>query len=344
MKKISIGIDFSKLTFDATIMRRQDDTYKVVAYGKFDNDKKGYRTFNKWVKASLKGLPEAKDPSTWVFCGEHTGTCSLGLCDFLAEKGYDMWLESALVIHRKCGIIRNKDDKADSIRISDYALRHFDDKTRLYQLDSADYKKLRSLYNAHNMLTKDKVAKINQIKSGALDNSKEVLKAFKMILKTIEEQLKSIDKQIKELMLTSDEFKGYYCVITSFIGAGTMTAACLIIITHNFKCLRDARALGCHIGVVPHHWTSGTSVDGKPKVSQYRDRAANGMISRCTTSAVKHNPVIRDYYHRLLANGKTWQVAMNNCKNKVIHIILAMVEEMEKFDIEKYGKSQKERG
>lgn len=64
MKKIAIGIDFSKKTFDAVIMRRVDDDFIELAYGKFDNDEKNFRTFEKWVKRSVKCFPEGRGRSS----------------------------------------------------------------------------------------------------------------------------------------------------------------------------------------------------------------------------------------------------------------------------------------
>ncbi len=50
MKKIAIGIDFSKKTFDATIMRREDDSFQELGYFKFDNTPVGFKCFDKWVR------------------------------------------------------------------------------------------------------------------------------------------------------------------------------------------------------------------------------------------------------------------------------------------------------
>lgn len=342
MKKISIGIDFSKETFDATVMFRDDDNFKEIGYGKFDNDQKGYRTFLKWVTSTVKPLPDSKIKSAWLFCGENTGTCSTGLCDFLARKRLFMWLESALVIHRKCGIVREKNDRVDSRRIAEYALRNFSDKVEPYKLDSSDMKKLKALYTVHNMLTKDKVAKTNQIKSGTLDDSALAKRVIEQQLEDIEESLAKIDRQIESMLKTSEEFGHNYEILNSFKGTGIITIACLIIKTRNFKDMTDARELGCYIGVVPHRSQSGTSIDKAPRTSRYRDRNANSVITCCAISAIMHNDVIRDYYKRLLARGVHHNKAKNNCKFKIINILLAMIRNNTKYDINKHGKSKRE--
>ena len=342
MKKIAIGIDFSKKTFDATIVRRNDDAFVELAYNKFDNDTKGFKSFEKWVRVTLKDTPEAKVKSDWLFCGEHTGVCSIALCDFLVRKRYFVWLESALIIHRKCGIVRDKNDRIDSRRIAEYALRNFSEDTRPYELDSEDLKKLKSLYAAHTMLTKDKVSKVNQIKSGVLDDSSCALQEMECQLASIEKALHEIDANIKKLLTESEEFKHNYEILDSFKGTGPITIACLIIKTRNFKYMTDSRELGCYMGVVPHKCQSGTSIDRAPRTSRYRDRNANGILSNCANISIIYNPVIKDYYHRLIARGVIWQKARNNCKFKIINILLAMIRNDTKFDMEIYGKSKKQ--
>lgn len=53
MKKFSIGIDFSKETFDATILDRE---YNQLDYSKFSNNKQGFNDFLKWTRTVLKNV------------------------------------------------------------------------------------------------------------------------------------------------------------------------------------------------------------------------------------------------------------------------------------------------
>ena len=89
MKKIFIGIDFSKEKFDATLI--QAEGLKECAPSEhevFDNKTSGYRRLVKWVKAQAEDFTA----DSWLFCGENTGGYSIGLCNYLYGSGYDMWL------------------------------------------------------------------------------------------------------------------------------------------------------------------------------------------------------------------------------------------------------------
>lgn len=342
MKKIGIGIDFSKKFFDATVMRRVEDVYTVVAQERFDNDANGFKEFLAWVRKSVKAFPEGKKRTEWIFCGENTGVCSAALSDFLAGKGYDMWLESALQINRKSGIVRDKNDRDDSMRIADYSLRQYESgKVRLHESDTAEYKKLSALLTAHDMLTKDKVAKVNQIKSGVLDCCPSALKLAKEQLALIEEQLEQIDREMEDMLTETEEFSRGHEVMRSFKGVGLITACYIIVATHNFKYMTDPRKLGNYIGVVPsRRKKSGDSIDTARGVSEYRDRRGKCLLTNSANSAIVHNPVIRDYHQGLLKRGVHPNKAKNNCKFKIINILLAMVRNDTPFDMEKYGKSK----
>ena len=65
MKKIFIGIDFSKEKFDATLIKAEG--LKECApsmHEVFDNKTSGFRRLVRWVKAQSEGLPI----DTWIFC------------------------------------------------------------------------------------------------------------------------------------------------------------------------------------------------------------------------------------------------------------------------------------
>lgn len=272
--------------------------------------------------------------------GEH-GSISAPLSDYLAEKGFDMWLESALQIKRCSGIVRTKDDKADSHRIADCALRHYSGKARLHEPDSKALRELRALFSLHNMLTKDKVAKINQIKSGVPDAAPDARNLLERQPALLEEQIDDVDRRLKAMLRDTEEFSGNYRIMDSIKGVGVITACCLIIKTHDFKYMDDAGVFGNFAGVVPSQVEqSGISVDRPRRVIRFRDRETNAVLSQAVNSALTWNPVIREYYGRLVALGVHENKARNNCKFKLINIVMSMIRSRTLFDPDKYGRSR----
>ncbi len=53
--------------------------------------------------------------------------------------------------------------------------------------------------------------------------------------------------------------------------------------------------------------------------------AVRQLLYMATLVAVRHNPVIRVFYHRLLARGKATKVALVACMHKLLAILNAML-------------------
>ena len=124
MKKIVIGIDISKEKIDATAIDVRDSHLGVVKldYQVYENRPMGYRRMLVWARLLIKGVG-LKDV---LFCCETTGGYDRCLCDYIYAKGLDIWREGALQIKRSMGVRKGKDDKADSLMIAEYAMRHID--------------------------------------------------------------------------------------------------------------------------------------------------------------------------------------------------------------------------
>ena len=333
MKKnvtIYVGIDFSKEKFNACMLMEQG----VMGESEFVNKKSGYLQLLRWVKQTSE-LGRLYNPSEVLFCGEHTGVCSLGLSEYLYSKGLEMWLESALKIKYGSGLKRIKDDKADAEMIAYYAKRFYDPNTcALFEPDSADIKTLRSLYLFRNRIVTDRVAIGNRISSGAFDCSSFVKARMVKHHNDAKKDEKTIEKEMRKLMENSDELKANYQILVSFKGIGTITAAALIIYTSNFKKFDNPRKFACYCGIAPFGKQSGTSINTKPHVSHFAHIGIKAAIVLTCKCAMQYNAVIRNYAQRLVSKGKHEGIVMNNVKNKIIHIIFKMIQTQSMWDEE----------
>ena len=154
MKKIFIGIDFSKEKFDATVIKAEGVEERAERQHEvFDNKVSGFRRLLRWVKS----VADEPDAGLWLFCGENTGGYSKALCNHLYGSGYDMWLENALSIKRSSALQRVKSDKADSGVIAEYAMRNYD-QMRLYKPLGKNLERLREVFLYRHNLVKMKAS------------------------------------------------------------------------------------------------------------------------------------------------------------------------------------------
>lgn len=328
-EKIYIGIDFSKEKFNACFLTGDEI---LVDEREFANTNDGYRQVVKWVK-STSCLGRKFRPELVLFCGEHTGTYSVGLAEYLHEKGYRIWLECASIIKHSSGVQRGKNDAADARMIANYARRFYiEGETRLYEPDTAELKALRSLYTLRNMLVRNRVALNNQLKSDAIKGSSYAQRKLKSLIKKAEADTNAIEQEMIGIMEDTPEFAENYSILTSFKGVGPITAAVLIIHTGNFTRFTDSRKFACHCGVAPFGKQSGTSINHKPHVSHFAETSLKAALVQACKSAIHHNPQIAAYALRLEEKGKHHGIVMNNVKNKVLTILFKMIETKKKWD------------
>ena len=336
MKKMFIGVDFSKEKIDVVIISANglNETAPRV-FEEFKNNKSGYNQLVKWVTKNSNSLDDAQI----LFCGENTGGYSLGLCNYLYGKGLDIWLENAKSIKDASGIRRLKTDRADASMIAEYVMRNYD-KAVVYKPLSKPLSDLRELFLYRQMVVRTRSSfmvrrsekKLTMEKSHAKTS---ISQSERHLITEMNKEIAKIDKRIEELINLDEELKEVYEIVTTVPGVGTQNAVCLMVYTDNFRKFNyDSRKIACYYGIAPFGKDSGTSVHTDPHVHFMANRQIKAILTQAALSASTHNPIIRDYYARLIARGKKKQVAMNNVKNKLIHIITAMVRNHQQFNPE----------
>ncbi|MBQ4461226.1 MAG: transposase, partial [Bacteroidaceae bacterium] len=287
----------------------------------------------KWVEESSNET----EPSLWLFCGENTGDYSKPLCNFLYGRGFDMWLENAKSIKDASGIRRLKSDRADANMIAEYAMRNYD-KAIIYEPLSESLSQLRELFLYRQMVVRHRCS--FQVRRGEkrLNMEKSPVKTMisqsgRHIVTELNKEIEKIDKRIAELIDSDDELAQVFTIVTSIPGIGTQNAVCLMVYTDNFRRFNfDSRKIACYYGIAPFGRDSGTSVHTDPHVHYMANRQIKAMLSQAALSAARFNPVIASYYSRLIAKGKKRQIVLNNVKNKLVHIVTAMVRNKQLFD------------
>src|SRR5215203_2067744 len=138
-RSLFIGIDISKAVLDVSILSVAD--INTVYYHQFTNNAKGFAQLHRWIRKQNQGVLQGQ----WRICMENTGIYSLALNCFLHGRGIWQCLENALQIKRSMGVIRGKNDKADSKTIALYAF-WFMDKLKPYLFPGKALLRLKALF------------------------------------------------------------------------------------------------------------------------------------------------------------------------------------------------------
>lgn len=94
----------------------------------------------------------------------------------------------------------------------------------------------------------------------------------------------------------------------------------------------DARKIACYYGVAPFGKESGTSVHSPARTSHFANKLIKSLLTQAASIAKMFNPEIRAYYDRFIQRGKHKSVALNNVKNKLLRIIVALVRNKTMYD------------
>ena len=323
MKKVLIGIDFSKKKFDVAIIVKSTS---MQVHAVFDNKVSGYRKMIKWIKSVV----EEKTCSSWLFCGETTGGYSRMISDWLYAQGYDVWIENALTIKRTFPLKRIKNDAVDAFMIAEYALR-FEDKAQLYEPLSPALSRLRELFLYRHHLVRHKCSsQIRRIEKRFTQEKSPIKNTISQsarhIITEINKEIAKCDEKIKEYIESDDQLYSIFAIVTSMPGVGTINAVSLMVYTNNFtKFAYNPRKIACYYGIAPFGRDSGTSVHTDPRVGFIANKMLKSLLTQAALAAVRTCPQIAKHYQRLIERGKKPMVALNNVKNKMIAIITAMV-------------------
>ena len=327
MKKIIIGIDISKEKIDASaidVRNRQLGVLKLD-YQAFENRPMGFRRMLVWARHLIKGI----SLEMVMFCCETTGGYDRCLCDYLFAKGLDIWRESSLQIKKSCGLRKGKDDKTDSLIIAEYAMRHMD-KAVYYVSPSETVRELKALLLYRRKLEQEKTSKkvrVAELKATAAKSKSIsfILRDAQKSIRVLEKSIKDCEKQILALYDSDEELKKSYDHLTSIRGIGIVNASAMIAYTNNFKNITTSRKLSSYYGIAPFREQSGTSVNKKAMVKCYSSSMLRAYLTQAAENTIREHGIYHDYYRRLSERGKCHGIALNNVKNKLLHLSVSLI-------------------
>ncbi len=109
---------------------------------------------------------------------------------------------------------------------------------------------------------------------------KHVLTCTKDSIKGIENSLKKIDEQIQDIIKQDEKLSKAVMFATSVYGVGITTAVSIIAYTNEFKHIKSGKQLACYAGVVPFTYRSGSSIQGKSRVSHLANKTLKTLLHR----------------------------------------------------------------
>jgi transposase len=145
----------------------------------------------------------------------------------------------------------------------------------------------------------------------------------------LEELIKKLDQDIDQMITRSPIWKTKENLLLSVKGVGPVLSRTLLAELPELGRL-SRQEISKLVGVAPLNNDSGKH---KGKRSCWGGRASvRGPLYMATLSATRCNPVIKEFYQRLLAKGKLKKVAIVACMRKMLTILNAMIKSNKPWD------------
>ena len=138
----------------------------------------------------------------------------------------------------------------------------------------------------------------------------------------LERELDDLDKSLRQTIRQSPVWREKDDLLRTVPGVGRQVSLALLAYLPELGTL-DRRQVAALVGVAPFNRDSGI-LRGKRTVWGGRARIRAALYMG-TLVASRRNPVIRDFYQRLLASGKPKKLALTACMRKLLVILNSML-------------------
>jgi transposase len=281
----------------------------------------------------LAALPEGHEPGQTLVVMEATGNYWLKLAWYLQERGYVVSVINPTQARHfaRMQLQRTKTDAIDARLLADFAKLM---KPAPWTPPPAVCEQLQQRLAQREDLLAVKTQESNRLH--ALRHhphaDPSVLERFERHLRFLAAEVKALDCEIKALLFGDHAWSVAARRLTAIPGIGLITAAWILVATHQFARCQTPEQAAAFAGLVPHAQDSGTSRRGKRSVGGGGHAALRRALYMAAISATRFNRPVKTFYQRLLSRGKPKKLALVAAARKLLHIAWAVVVKHRDFD------------
>lgn len=295
-----VGVDVSKSLLDVNALPQQTSQ-------QFTNDDKG-------VKQLITFL-EKINPTLIVF--ESTGGLEMLAVSSLVEQQLPTVIMNPRQI-RDYAKATGRLAKTDAIDAETIARFARDIRPEIRPLKDEQTQTLSVLNARRKQIVDMLVAEKNRLHSAVKLNRKSIQQHIRFLEKALKDINNDIDQMIKKspAWCKKDE------ILQSFKGIGPVTSATLLCNQPELGIL-NRKEIAALVGVAPMNCDSGR-YKGRRRIIGGRADVRRSLYMAAVAS-LRHNPMIKTFYDKLINAGKPPKLALTACMRKILVILNAMI-------------------
>jgi transposase len=300
MTKQVVGIDVGKAKLDVALA----DEARVWTW---NNDAQGRAELSDWIVARKVSLVVV----------EASGGYETALVSELVSRGVAVALVNPSRVRafaRAEGILA-KTDKIDARLIARFGAT-MKPKARVRREEAQV--ELNELVSRRRQLVEMLTGEKNRLQTA----SPTIQKHIASHVDWLQTEIETLEQQLSQAIKANPEWAETAKRVEQVPGIGFITAATLVADLPELGQL-NRQKIAALVGVAPFNHDSGKH-HGKRHIFGGRT-SVRSVLYMATLSAIRHNPVIKEFYQRLLDKGKLKKVALTACMRKLLVILNTLV-------------------
>jgi transposase len=278
--------------------------------------------------AELRGWLAKHGVSCAHVCMEATGIYWERLAEDLVDHGFAVSVSNPAQIKKFSGAlgVRTKTDAVDAKVIAEFCATTA---PRLWVPPAKSVRRLRALVGRREALVDLRTQEINRLEVAATE---EVQQSIETVIGHLDQQIAQIDRQIRKDVDDDPTLRGQRDLLASIPGFGDRTAA--MFLAHFGGALRFAKARQAvaYAGLDTRQNESGTSVQGKPRLSKMGHAQIRRALYMPAITAMSRTAWGKIFAARLLAAGKPKKLILGALMRKMVAIAYGVLKSATPFN------------
>ena len=158
---------------------------------------------------------------------------------------------------------------------------------------------------------------------------KTILQSLNAHIKWLNKAVDTLDKQLVEHAKSDNSIKFLYDLYISVPGVGLISALRLIADLPELLEYTD-KQLAAMVGLAPMNRDSG-QMRGKRSITAGRAKLRR-VLYMATISAIRCNPLLKEFYQRLKSRGKPSKVAIIACTRKLLMVMRSIAQRKTRWE------------
>ena len=328
MKVQNVGIDVAAKDFCACLKIRQENgEIEIKGSRKFPNNPKGFRELESWLKK------KCSDENPVYATMEATGVYYESLAYHLHDLGYKVHvlLPNKVKNYFKFLNLKSKTDKLEAQALAELGLIQ---QLSLWEAPSPVLRQLKGLFRESISLAELNTLVNNRLHAEQAKHApnKGTIKRLRQQLRLIEKQIKQVKNDMIQLYSKDEKLKQAVDRITQVKGLGIHTVLGIIAETDGFSQIKKKSQLVSYAGYDVIENQSGTSINGKTRISKKGNRHIRRALHFPAITVVKYHEEFKDLYDRVYERTKVKMKGYVAVQRKLLVLIYTLYKNGTAYD------------